>query len=389
MVSKIESLGKVSKELMLKEPYYGFFLILLNKLWSDRIPTACVGKQGINYQLLINPTFWEGLDHIQRIGLLKHELLHIAFQHLGIVFKFADRKLANIAMDCEINQYIEKDWLPVGGIDIDNYPQLNLEPKAGCKYYYDKMMDAKNAKEKNGTCGSPEFDKVLDDDNAVDHSGWDDFEKISEIEQKLIERQTHRLLHQASEQTLKKQGTVPGEIKAIIELAKVEKPKFNWRKYIRRFTGDSTKIFTKKQRRKENRRYDDNPGLKVKMRQKMLVAIDTSGSVKPRELKEFMNEIYHIWKTGVEVVIIQCDTRIQSIIEYKGKFELDISGRGGTQFDPVLEYFNQHPKYTSLIYFTDGECGYKIEPKNSVLWVLSEESKMNNSLPGRVIKLEL
>lgn len=388
-MNKIESLGKVSKELMLKEPFYGFFLIMLNKLWNDKIPTACVGKQGINYQLMINPTFWEELPHLHRIGLLKHELLHIAFKHLNVVFKFSDRKLANIAMDCEINQYIDPDWLPEGGIDINDYPELNLDRKAGCRYYYDKMLKAKEDKDKNGTCGSPKFDDVLDGQGAPCHSGWDEFEDVSEVEHKLIERQTHRLLDEASQQTMKKQGIIPGEIKEIIKLAEIVKPKFNWRKYIRRFTGVSTKIFTKKQRRKENRRYEDNPGMKVKMRQKMLLAIDTSASVNNEELTEFMNEIYHIYKAGVEVVIIQCDTQINSILEYKGKFELDIKGRKGTQFDPVLQYYNDHSTFTSLVYFTDGEATCSIKPTKNVLWVLSERSSMNDSLPGRVIKLEI
>ena len=167
-------------------------------------------------------------------------------------------------------------------------------------------------------------------------------------------------------------------------------PKFDWRGYIRRFTGISTKVFTKKLRRKENRRYDDNPGLKIKMRQHMLLAIDTSGSVSNAELMEFMNEIHHIYKSGVDITILQCDTRITSIEPYKGKKELEVHGRGGTEFDPVLEYYNAHnKKYTSLVYFTDGEAYTSVKPRGNVLWVLSERSYMNEDLPGKVIKLEL
>ena len=33
-MDKAQSLSKTAKDLMLKEPYYGFFLIMLNKLWS-------------------------------------------------------------------------------------------------------------------------------------------------------------------------------------------------------------------------------------------------------------------------------------------------------------------------------------------------------------------
>jgi predicted metal-dependent peptidase len=149
-------------------------------------------------------------------------------------------------------------------------------------------------------------------------------------------------------------------------------------------------VFTKKIRRKENRRFCENPGLKIKMRQHMLLAIDTSGSVSDTELQEFMGEIHHIYKTGVDITIIQCDTSINSIEEYKGKNELNVKGRGGTEFDPVLDYYNANQKkYTSLVYFTDGECYTSVLPKGNVLWVLSERSHMNESLPGKVIKLEL
>jgi predicted metal-dependent peptidase len=126
------------------------------------------------------------------------------------------------------------------------------------------------------------------------------------------------------------------------------------------------------------------------MKQHMLLAIDTSGSVSDKELAEFMNEMHHIYKAGVDITVIQCDTRIHSIEPYKGELDLKIHGRGGTEFDPVIEYFNQNNKlYTSLVYFTDGECSVDVLPKGPTLWVLSEQSYMNENLPGRVIKLEL
>lgn len=392
MKDKVESLSKISKDLILKEPYYGLFLIKLNKVWRNNLPTAGVSKNNINYQLAINPEFWDSLSDDHKLGLLKHELLHIAFNHLGIFFKFSDRKLANIAMDMEINQYINKKYLPEGGIDIDNYEDLKLDRKAGCRYYYDKLRDFKDQKDKTGTCGNENMDKLLDNlenGNLPDHSTWEEFEDLSEAEQKLIERQVQKLMSDAKEETLKKRGHIPGEIDDLIILEEILIAKFNWRGYIRRYTGTSTKIFTKKLRRKDNKRYSDNPGLKIKMRQKMLVAIDTSGSVSNDELTEFMNEIHHLHKAGVDITIMQCDTKINSIEDYKGKFELKVSGRGGTSFDPVLEYYMQHKEYTSLIYFTDGECNTNLKPNKDILWVLSERSELNNSLPGKVIKLEL
>jgi predicted metal-dependent peptidase len=392
-MDKQQSLSKISKELMLKEPYYGFFLIMLNKVWRKDLPTAGVSKNGINFQLAINEEFWTGLSEMHQMGLLKHELLHIAFGHLTSFKSFKNHRLANIAMDMEINQYIDKDWLPKGGIDIDDYEDLDLERKAGCRYYYDKLNQFQEEKDKNGSCGNEDMDKLLDqaaNGEGPDHSTWGEFEDLSEAEQKLIEKQLQKVLADAKEQTVKKRGNVPGEIEGVIIVEEIVPPKFDWRGYIRRFTGVSTKVFTKKIRRKENRRYEENPGLKIKMRQHMLLAIDTSGSVSNTELQEFMGEIHHIYKAGVDVTIMQCDTSIRSIEAYKGKNEINVVGRGGTEFDPVLDYYNANQKkYTSLVYFTDGECYTSVIPKGNVLWVLSERSNMNDSLPGRVIKLEL
>jgi predicted metal-dependent peptidase len=103
-----------------------------------------------------------------------------------------------------------------------------------------------------------------------------------------------------------------------------------------------------------------------------------------------MNEIHHIYRTGVAITIVQCDTDITDISEYKGKKDgLKVHGRGGTRFDPVIDYYNENKKkYTSLVYFTDGECDCSVKPLGKVLWVISERSSMNKNLPGLVIKLE-
>ncbi len=407
-MNKQESLSKTSKNLMLKEPFYGFFLIMLNKVWNNTIGTAAVSKNGINYQLTISEDFWEPLSDNHRMGLLKHELLHIAFNHLISFDLFKDKKLANIAMDMEINQYIDKDWLPKGGIDINDYEDLNLDKRAGSRYYYDKLQELQKKKKQNGTCGCENMDKLLDalekgdcqvtirmpkgegdkDVNMPNHP-WKEFENLPEAEKQLIETQMQRVLEEVKNQSIKKQGNIPGEMKGIIKIKEIIPPKFNWKNYLRRFTGISTKIFTKKIRRKENTKFPDMPGMKVKMRQKLMLAIDTSGSVCDDEVREFMNEMHHIYKTGVDITLVQCDTYIRDISEYKGTYDLKLHGRGGTDFTPVIEYFNENTSYTSLVYFTDGEASTSINPRAKVLWVHSEQSNINEDLPGLKIKLEL
>lgn len=403
MKNKSEELAKASKDLMLKEPFYGLFLIMLNKQWSTKVPTAGVSRLGINYQLYLNEEFWNSLEAKQHIGLLKHELLHIAFFHITDYEHLSDKKIANIAMDIEINQYIDKDNLPPGPMLPEIFPELKLEPKRGTKYYYDKLMQAA---QNPGTC--PNLDKVLgagDGECKIkvtingkgevevelpDHSTWEEFEGLDEATKKLIKTQTEHIIKEVVDQVTKSRGIIPGEMAEIIsKLSQVEPPKFNWRGYVRRFVGGSIKTFSKMSRHKPNFRFIENPGLKHKQRRHILVGVDTSGSVSTNELKEFLNEIYHISRTGTDVTIIQCDSAISYIGKFDPKKDFEIHGRGGTSFYPVTDYYDQNTKkYNCLIYLTDGEASAPDKCRGPVLWVISSQShSLNKDLKGLQIQL--
>jgi len=396
MLNNHDSLARASKELMLKEPFYGLLLLSLNKQWDKRVPTAGVSKNGVNFQLTINEDFWNSLSDNHKRGLLKHELLHIGFFHIQCQDEFQNKKVANIAMDIEINQYIDEDDLPEGGCTLESFAEYNLPPKAGCREYYKLLMQAKEQEEQSGSGGKISDMAGMDDGeqhssgtNVPDHSTWKDFEDLSEAEKKLLESQTAHILKEIADSVEKSRGIIPGEFKGILErLRHVEPPKFDWRSYVRRFAGGAKEVFTKKLRRKDNKRFEENPGLKIKNKRHLLVAIDTSGSVSDKEVKEFLNEIHHIHKTGSEVTILQCDTVIRSIEKYKPNEDITLHGRGGTDFDPVLEYYNENQgKYTCLFYLTDGECSTDVKPKGKMLWVISTRGEINKGLPGPQIKL--
>jgi predicted metal-dependent peptidase len=397
-MTNVESLAKASKELMLKEPFYGLLLMSLNKVWSDKLPTAGVRLKGINYELAINPSFWEPLPMEQKVGILKHELLHIGFFHLVNFTKYSNKKVLNIAMDLEINQYIERSWLPEGGMFLDTFPELDLEERAGTRYYYDKLMELMQEQEETMQCimnaisnGESECELPNGEKIQIPDHDWEEVEELDEATQKLIESQTKHIVEQVADQVQKSRGTVPGEFAEILERLKhIDPPKFDWKGYMRRFAGRSIKTYTKKSRRKYNKRLPDNPGLKIKRHKHILAAIDTSGSVSTNELKEFLSELYHMKKTGSEVTIIECDTAISYIGKFDPKKDLEIHGRGGTDFQPVIDYYNEHQKeYSCLFYFTDGECSAPEGAKGNILWVLSSRGSEYDELPGQVIKLEL
>jgi len=390
-----DQLSRISKTLIFSEPFYGIFLIGLNKVFRKDLPTAGVSKNGIGMQLAINAEFFLDLSDKHQQGLLKHELLHIAFGHLLMRDRYTNFKLFNIAADMEINQYIDADMLPDGGITFATFPELDLPVKAGTDVYYkllEKDCDGNGGGE--GTC--PNLEEMLgnkgagkpggDDDS---HKTWTEIENLPEADKKLVQKQYEHQMKETADVIQKKHGAIPGELKEVLErLFNVEPPKFNWKAYLKRFIGGASKVYTKKIRRKENKRYSANPGMKIKFKNHICVGVDTSASVCTDELKEFMNEIYHMHKTGHQITVVQCDTEINDISDFKPNQDWDIKGRGGTCFQPVIDHYNEPASnYTALIYLTDGEAYVPDNCPQNALWVHSSKSNINNDLPGLKIKL--
>ena len=202
-----------------------------------------------------------------------------------------------------------------------------------------------------------------------------------------MQKQIEHQLKESAEQTVKKQGNIPGELADLIHrLMHIEPPKFDWKAYLRRFVGNSSVVYTKKLRRKYNKRYSANPGLKIKFKNHILVGVDTSGSVNNDELKEFFTELTHMHKTGHKITVVQCDTKINSIEEFNPKKDWNIHGRGGTSFQPVIDHYNKS-SYTALIYLTDGEAYAPDNCPKNTLWVHSSNCRINEDLPGRLIQL--
>jgi len=349
-MNTLEDVSVVVKKLMLKEPFYGIFASSLNKVVRRDVPTAGVSKNNINYQLAINEEFWASLDtENKKIGLIKHELLHICFHHLINRESFPNHRLHNIAADLEINQYIDPAYYPSPDlILLSSFPTLTLPKKAGTKLYYEALEQA----HQQGI--SPELDAMLEGMGDEFHGTWKEFDELSEADKKLVKAQIDHQIKEIVE-SQKNMGSVPNELKDYINsLFEITPPSYDWKTYLRRFSSTSTKTYTKKTRRKLNKRYEENPALKIKTKKHILVGVDTSGSIGKKDLHEFFNEIYHIHKTGVQITVAEGDATVQNVYEYKGKMPNFVKGRGGTDMNPFIEYVNKHKEYSNLIILTDG-----------------------------------
>ena len=270
--------------------------------------------------------------------------------------------------------------LPPGGLKRDSFPGIFLPKKAGTKVYYDILNDTCDGE---GNSSNEALQKILDQmdgESQYCHKSWDEITDLPEAEKKLVQKQYEHQMKQTAEEIQKKCGTIPGELAEIIErLFTITPPKFNWKQYLKRFINNASKVYTKKLRRKNNKRYAGNPGLKIKHRNHVLVGVDTSGSVSSEELIEFMNELTHMHKTGNEITVAQFDTQLTDVSPFNPKQNWEIKGRGGTHFQAVVDHYNDPKlKYSAFICLTDGEAPNPDNCPKNALWVHRTQKSYNN-----------
>ena len=410
----LESIAKTTIQLLLAEPFYGHFFMGLQREVSITTPTAAVALSPNNtVKVLVNADFWEPLSKDHRYGLIKHEVLHLALQHLFVLKNYANRALFNVAADLVVNQYIERRQLPEGGLLLEQFRYLEhqhgivLETGKDVGYYYrlldqslkqpPRMSFEQAARRTGNPSGQTELIPVMEA-HPSDHQFWEKFGSMTEPERQLAQQQMNRVLKQTAERLRAKStnfGNLPGalaeQLRAILEAMQ---PQVNWRRVLRLFATSSNSTYLKNTIRRASKRYGTVPGIRMKRRNKLLVAIDTSGSVQQNELAEFFNELYFIWRQGAQIRVVECDTRIAHTYDYRGHLPTQVHGRGGTSFEAPIQYGNDTYQPDALIYFTDGYApAPKTPPRYPMLWVISsngltEAHDTFDQLPGRKLKLE-
>ena len=136
-------------------------------------------------------------------------------------------------------------------------------------------------------------------------------------------------------------------------------------------------------RMKPNRRYGfEFMGSKFEPKTRLLVAVDVSGSISSDDLQNFFSIINRFFSYGVDVIhVLSFDTVILQEFELKkATKDIQITGRGGTDFQPVIDYYENHPEYQGLIIFTDGYAEIpKITKPKQILWILSGKVEYDNA----------
>ena len=396
-----EEISRCVNQLLLREPFYSHILSGTVRSITDQIPTAAVGIRDGCILLMINEDFFlnELKSKTQRIAVLKHETLHLVFKHLFRNLIKKDPELMNIAADIVVNQYIGEWELPESAITLDTFPDMELEAEQTMEYYYERLSELKakmNGGKKRGKSKYPESQKAFEglygNERHSDHSAWVD-ESALGSQSGLKEILENQLINAASRTPEKAYGTLPGEIKRAIDtILESRKPKVDWKRQLRLFASSHGKTYVSHTMKRISKRYGTRPGIRIKRLNRVVVVIDTSGSIDNNTLMMFMAEIEGIRRTGAEITVIESDCELQNVYSYRRGKEILMKGGGGTNFDPAFEYINsgKSGSFDACIYLTDGYAPEPvIKPRTSVLWVLTPDGNNDEHLKwGRRLVLE-
>ena len=391
-------------DLILQEPFYGhFFSGMLKELTEEISQLAISYTAGGLLKLRVNPYYWEKLPPKLQIGLIKHELLHLVLKHVLKIRQFEHKRLFYIAADLVVNQYIAEDQLSDDALLLQHFEVLELRPLQDVAYYYKRLLDFRKNIPQGATSGLDNSIQLLDDlltqedPNLSRHQFWEGADQaLSTWDYKLLERSIDAQLRSTAARIGQERiGQLPGNLQVALKALEQHQSRMDWRRMLRLFVTASGKSSLKNTLHRPSKRYGVVPGMKLRRRQKLLIAIDTSASMSAEELTIFFTEIHHIWRIGAEITILESDTSIQNTYLYRGRRPEFVKGRGGTSYDAVIEWANKHPFLDGIIYYTDGYSALPgLRCRKPILWLITangmaEDTGIWPNLPGRKIKLQL
>ena len=386
MINPEEAFSLALTVIQRQYPLFGYIIHQLERVFiTDNIivDTMGVGKtsNSMRIKLYINIHFLNNIinsysvqnNYIVVIAeVIKHEIYHIIFGHLE--YKFSDSKRKNWAADMSVNSHLNKNLLPNFTCVDEDGNKLQMKPIDPIDYGFPERLSL------------IEYYNLLKDNNDIqkigNHENWSNQSDASSDGGSTSSLFIKDIIKKAKTYNNNSWGKLPFDelVDVLEDIIKDEKPKIPWQKVIRNFHTScfSDEIYFTNKR--VSKRYGCRPGLKIKEQCRILIGIDTSGSILIEHIKMFLNELPHINKESNTFDIVECDCQIQRIYKYK-QLDAKVKGRGGTDLKPVLDYCEKE-KYDGLIYFTDFEAPLITKTyKFPILWIINNINIIPESFP--------
>lgn len=362
--------------LMIRQPFFGTLALNLRIVESTNpfiVPT--MGTDG--RVLMYWPPFVNGLTDDECMGVVAHEAMHCALQHmtrrghrihriyneagdyvinaelLGNNFKLPasrlyDKKFDNMSTE-EVYERIKQQaqdgtgsGQKGGGGQGGNKGAASGQgqPKDG-----DTAENAQGNRNDPGGCGS------------VHDAGSLSNEPGNVIAPEQIAHEWEILVHQAAA-IAKAAGKLPGFAERMI--GELKRPRINWRELLRRFIDGTMSNDYSWQR--PNRRHINAglhlPGFIPDRMHHLVMILDVSGSVTNDMMAAFGGETAGALAEGVadRLSVVYADTHVKKVDEYvPGDIvEIKSPGGGGTDFRDAMNWVRTHAQDAAcVVYLTD------------------------------------
>ncbi|MFV0512523.1 MAG: DUF2201 family putative metallopeptidase [Jhaorihella sp.] len=333
--------------LVMRHPFFATVLMNLNEKVADpNGPFQTMATDGKT--IWVNENFVDKLtlDHV--IGVILHEICHVIFMHP-----------LRMAEHAATTGGLSKAWAELWNIATDYAINLQLEKHEGVSlpkpHLYDEQFDGLTAEEI--------FDRLLQNggDNGsvigdVIPPTKDDGSPATSADIETMKVDLTSLILQSAD-VAKQMGSMPGMFEELIK--SLTEPKARWQDILWAHISKGQEFGFDWNR--PNRRHRDIilPSYGAKGMPSLNCIIDTSGSVGPNALKQFLSEVNAATEAfNIEdVLLVQCDTGVRDVHQgsvLDGVILPPIKGRGGTNMNPAFDYLrDQRPAPTIL--FSDME----------------------------------
>ena len=342
--------------LVSRNPFFAELLMNLEKVEDKNIATIGGGVTTTGVVLYYNEDFMQKMGVKNRVAVIEHELMHVVNLHMLRV-EDRDFGLFNVAADVAINQDIND--LPNGAFYNTTF---GLPAQRTTEFYYDKLKKESN-KIKAGIIKA-----IKNGEGKIgSHEKW----KSAGVSESLARKIVNDVLKKAFAETTKTYGNVSSDIDRLLKDALA--PPINWKTLLHSIVSSSKSPEIVNTIKRKNRRMSWARGTRKVERLKILVGIDTSGSIDDVLLDKFSRQVYDINKFGNELWIAVCDCSLKSFYSLgKNKKLKRLLGGGGTSFIPVFDKAKKL-RPDVVVYFTDG-CGeFPESSRFKTLWCLSED----------------
>ncbi len=390
-ISSEVRIQKARTTLLLDHPFFGTLLFRLGGKASRSVAT--MATDGVS--LFYNQEFVETLNAAELAGVLAHEVMHPALQHHA---RRGDRSPArwNMACDYAINPILLDAGLTLPkDVLIDNrFRGMSAERIYNLIEEEEKQEDSSGQSEsqtENGSGGS-EDGSLQNDPCGAEPSAPSTPGGVGQVldapepeagEGPSIAEQAREweIAVEQAETVAKVAGKLPGGVVRAKEASQAAG--VDWRELLRRAWSDT--IPSDYSWTRPNRRHIWAglylPGIASEGPGEIVIAVDCSGSVSPRQLGFFESEVRSILagQRPQLVHVLYFDAAVQKVETYQAGQPVSLSpvGGGGTDFRPCFDWLKERGIIVQTLVFLTDLCGTfpREAPAYPVIWASTEARK--------------